>query len=93
MIFEAFERIATLELVERAAPITVIDAVVLVPTAPPSQAIIAGPPGHHGLSAYQIAVLFGFQGTEAEWLASLEGEPGPPGPPGDISQVFDGGNF
>ncbi len=44
-----------------------------------------------GLSAYQIAVLYGFSGTEAEWIASLEGmtgppgstgPPGPPGPPG-----------
>ena len=29
-----------------------------------------------GLSAYEIAVLNGFSGTELEWLESLKGEPG-----------------
>ena len=29
-----------------------------------------------GLSAYEIAVLNGFSGTELEWLQSLKGEPG-----------------
>lgn len=29
-----------------------------------------------GYSAYEIAVQHGFEGTEAEWLASLKGEPG-----------------
>jgi hypothetical protein len=33
-------------------------------------------PGPSGLSAYQIAVANGFVGTEAEWLASLEGKDG-----------------
>lgn len=32
--------------------------------------------------AYELAVEYGFEGTEEEWLASLEGEPGPPGPEG-----------
>ncbi len=53
-----------------------------------------GPPGKDGAdgkSAYQLAVESGFEGTEAEWLASLHGEtgatgatgaPGPAGPPG-----------
>ena len=36
-----------------------------------------------GYSAYQVAVLEGFEGTEAEWLDSLIGPMGPPGPPGE----------
>lgn len=32
--------------------------------------------GKDGLSAYEIAKANGFEGTEAEWLASLEGEDG-----------------
>lgn len=32
-----------------------------------------------GLSAYEVAVKNGFVGTEAEWLASLQGEDGAPG--------------
>ena len=32
-----------------------------------------------GYSAYEIAVLNGFSGTEEEWLASLKGEKGDPG--------------
>ena len=35
-----------------------------------------------GKSAYEVAVENGFSGTEAEWLASLKGEPGAPGAPG-----------
>ena len=31
---------------------------------------------HRGLSAYEIAVKNGFEGTEAEWLESLRGEDG-----------------
>ncbi len=30
---------------------------------------------HDGLSAYEIALVNGFVGTEAEWLASLQGSP------------------
>jgi hypothetical protein len=33
--------------------------------------VYQGPPGPQGLSAYQIAVNHGFEGTELEWLASL----------------------
>jgi hypothetical protein len=40
----------------------------------------AGPAGPAGPSAYETAVANGFVGTEAEWLASLEGEPGLAGP-------------
>ena len=39
--------------------------------------------GVNGLSAYEIAVEYGYTGTEAEWLASLTGPSGPPGPQGD----------
>ena len=39
--------------------------------------------GKDGKSAYQIAVDKGFVGTEEEWLASLQGEPGEPGPQGE----------
>lgn len=35
-----------------------------------------GAPGADGKSAYQIAVLNGFVGTEADWLASLRGADG-----------------
>ncbi|TDQ64646.1 hypothetical protein [Phaeovulum veldkampii] len=34
-----------------------------------------GLPGDEGLSAYEVALDAGFEGTEAEWLASLRGEP------------------
>lgn len=38
-----------------------------------------GPPGPDGLSAYQLAVAEGFEGTLEEWLASLVGPQGEPG--------------
>lgn len=38
--------------------------------------------GQAGRSAYQLAVDAGFVGTEAAWLASLNGAPGAPGAPG-----------
>lgn len=34
---------------------------------------------YRGLSAYEIAVQNGFDGSETEWLASLKGEPGAAG--------------
>lgn len=40
------------------------------------------PTGGNGDSAYQVAVNNGFVGTEAEWLASLEGAEGPAGATG-----------
>lgn len=36
-----------------------------------------------GKSAYEVAVANGFDGTEAEWLASLKGEKGEKGDKGD----------
>lgn len=35
--------------------------------------------GTNGISAYEVAVVNGFTGTETEWLASLEGPQGPAG--------------
>jgi hypothetical protein len=42
----------------------------------------SGAAGPAGDSAYQVAVDNGFVGTEAAWLASLEGDPGAPGTDG-----------
>ena len=36
----------------------------------------------NGYSAYEVAVINGFKGTEAEWLESLKGEQGKPGKDG-----------
>lgn len=47
-----------------------------------------GEPGADGKSAYQIAVGNGFTGTEAEWLASLKGEPGPPGENASAENIY-----
>lgn len=41
-----------------------------------------GPRGADGLSAYEVALANGFQGSEQAWLASLKGEPGVQGPAG-----------
>lgn len=40
---------------------------------------IIGEPGPPGLSAYQVAVVEGYEGTEAEWLESLVGADGEDG--------------
>jgi hypothetical protein len=54
---------------------------------------LPGADGTDGLSAYEIAVLEGFVGTELQWLDSLvgadgapgaAGDPGPPGAPGGL---------
>ena len=37
----------------------------------------------NGLSAYEIALKNGFDGTESEWLKTLKGDKGPTGPKGD----------
>lgn len=44
---------------------------------------IPGVNGVDGASAYEVAVANGFVGTEADWLASLEGPQGEQGPPGE----------
>lgn len=51
-----------------------------------------GEMGPRGYSAYEIAVQNGFVGTEAEWLASLEGQPGPQGIQGDIGPAGPAGD-
>lgn len=42
-----------------------------------------GPVGEDGLSAYMIAMMNGFSGTEEQWLASLKGDKGSKGDKGD----------
>lgn len=44
----------------------------------------SGEDGKNGESAYQIAILNGFSGTEAQWIASLKGEQGIPGETGEV---------
>lgn len=57
-----------------------------------------GPAGHDGIigrdgkSAYEIAVENGFVGTEVEWLASLQGEPGRDGSIGPQGPAGNNGN-
>ena len=46
------------------------------------QVNLSGAIGQNGLSAYEVAVANGFEGTELDWLASLEGPEGPQGPQG-----------
>ena len=48
-----------------------VRALIAEATRPPK-----GDKGDPGASAYEIAVAGGYEGTEAEWLASLKGEPG-----------------
>lgn len=45
--------------------------------------VAGGSGGADGKSAYEIAVEYGFEGTEEEWLASLKGEKGDKGDKGD----------
>lgn len=45
----------------------------------------------NGKSAYEIAVENGFEGTEEEWLASLQGPPGQPGDTGKQGEKGDPG--
>lgn len=52
---------------------------------------LSGAQGIQGLSAYQVAVQHGFEGTEAEWLISLKGEKGETGPKGDKGEKGDQG--
>lgn len=46
---------------------------------------LKGDPGTDGASAYDVAVAGGFVGTEAEWVASLDGEDSAPGPANVLS--------
>jgi hypothetical protein len=49
---------------------------------PPPEGIEGAPgaPGPSGMSAYEVALANGFEGSETEWLESLEGDDGAPGP-------------
>ena len=47
--------------------------------------------GMDGKSAYEIAVEFGFEGSEEEWLKSLKGEQGPQGEKGPVGPKGDKG--
>lgn len=49
--------------------------------------LVEGPPGPNGLSAYEVAVINGFVGSESAWLASLVGPPGAPGGGGAVDSV------
>lgn len=53
----------------------VTDTAAIMPVAVTELATDIMMPGH-GLSAYQIAVLHGYQGTEEEWLAGIVGREG-----------------
>ena len=50
------------------------------------------PGGRDGASAYALAVKNGFEGTEADWLASLKGDTGPQGEKGDTGPQGEKGN-
>lgn len=54
---------------------------------------LSGAQGIQGLSAYQVAVQHGFEGTEDEWLISLKGEKGETGPKGDKGDTGSGLNI
>lgn len=61
------------------------------PAGPQGATGATGPQGDQGLtglSAYQVAQLNGFTGTEAEWLASLQGADGADGAPGVVAATL-----
>lgn len=49
---------------------------------------LKGDKGSDGLSAYQVAVINGYQGSQTEWLASLVGKTGLKGEKGDPGKDF-----
>lgn len=49
---------------------------------------LKGDTGADGLSAYQIAVINGYQGSQTEWLASLVGDKGDKGEKGNPGKDF-----
>lgn len=52
--------------------------------------LLKGDAGTNGKSAYEIAVQYGFKGTETEWLQSLKGSKGDPGEKGqDAPKITD----
>lgn len=52
---------------------------------------LKGEKGDDGLSAYQVAVINGYKGSQAEWLASLVGAKGEKGDKGDKGDTGDQG--
>lgn len=48
-----------------------------------------GKDGENGLSAYEVALKNGFQGTEQEWLESLKGADGKDGENGKDGESYD----
>lgn len=66
---------ATVEVIEQTSEIVEI----FLQQGPKGNDGLKGDKGDDGLSAYEVAVLEGFVGTEAQWLASLKGDTGPPG--------------
>jgi len=52
-----------------------------------------GPVGANGLSAYQVAVANGYNGTEAQWLNSLAGATGPQGATGTFQNGSNSGDM
>ena len=52
-----------------------------------AQEVVDASRGPRGYSAYEIAVQDGFEGTEEEWLESLQGETGPQGPQGEQGET------
>ena len=49
---------------------------------------LKGDKGDDGLSAYQVAVINGYQGSQTDWLASLVGATGLKGDKGDAGKDF-----
>ncbi len=74
------------------------DSTVPGPQGPEGPAGSAGADGADGQSAYELAVVEGFTGTESEWLDTLQGPPGAdgadstvPGPQGEKGDTGDTG--
>lgn len=53
----------------------------------------AGKDGQDGLSAYEIACQYGFEGSEEEWLDSLHGKDGVDGIDGNTPYIGENGNW
>lgn len=73
-----FSPVVSVEPIEGGVSVTIEDE-----SGPKSFELYGGGAGGAGESAYEIAVRNGFEGSEEEWLESLQGEPGPQGPQGE----------
>lgn len=56
-----------------------------------SERIDTIPSGKDGMSAYETAQAYGYEGSEEEWLLSLRGEQGEQGPPGEKGERGEAG--